>query len=370
MTATVDGRPATLAYFKGEFDPASEADATLVQITFMDARGGSHFYVPDPAKREAEKRSIQWKRAKARAQVLLREFDESKHPRDERGRWTDGGGGDDSLAEDTESGYGKNPTATEIYESYKTPTMEEVRARLSPRDMEEIDQAKRDMEGRIPTMAQFKQPDGKYTPERVAVHADIIKNKMKLFSPENIAKYTPPAGEKPLVTLVGGRPASGKTTSLPAEIMESSLYISADDVQEHLPGYEPRLAGLFNGEAQEIGDRIEEMARELKINVIFDSTMKTQKTAAGRLAAYQQAGYEADGYFVSTSPIESAVRTVGRFRHKKGDYSGRFVPPEVTIASTTNEKTFDSLKSEFRSWKLFDNNGDKLKLVAEGGKGK
>jgi hypothetical protein len=85
---------------------------------------------------------------------------------------------------------------------------------------------------------------------------------------------------------------------------------------------------------------------------------------------HQQAGYEADGYFVSTSPIESAVRTVGRFRHKKGDYSGRFVPPEVTIASTTNEKTFDSLKSEFRSWKLFDNNGDKLKLVAEGGKGK
>jgi hypothetical protein len=47
-------------------------------------------------KREQQK---QWAAAKLRALALLKDYDESKHPRDEHGRWTDSGGGDDTLAD-------------------------------------------------------------------------------------------------------------------------------------------------------------------------------------------------------------------------------------------------------------------------------
>ena len=36
----------------------------------------------------------QWAAAKARALELLKDYDESKHPRDDKGRWTEGGGSD------------------------------------------------------------------------------------------------------------------------------------------------------------------------------------------------------------------------------------------------------------------------------------
>jgi GNAT superfamily N-acetyltransferase len=43
---------------------------------------------------DEQKREKGWKRAKQDAWLLLRKYDESEHPRDERGRWTDAGGGD------------------------------------------------------------------------------------------------------------------------------------------------------------------------------------------------------------------------------------------------------------------------------------
>lgn len=43
---TVNGRPATVAYLKGEFEPCTQAEAELVKVIFEDERGGVMFLTP------------------------------------------------------------------------------------------------------------------------------------------------------------------------------------------------------------------------------------------------------------------------------------------------------------------------------------
>jgi hypothetical protein len=50
------------------------------------------------AAQSAKSRNLRWIRVKAGAQAQLKTFDESQHPRDDHGRWTDSGGGDDAPA--------------------------------------------------------------------------------------------------------------------------------------------------------------------------------------------------------------------------------------------------------------------------------
>jgi len=51
------------------------------------------------AAQSAKSRNLRWIRVKASAEAqLAKTFDESEHPRDDHGRWTDSGGGDDAPA--------------------------------------------------------------------------------------------------------------------------------------------------------------------------------------------------------------------------------------------------------------------------------
>ncbi len=66
----IDGKQATVVYLDGNFEPTDKAHADLVKIVYDD------FTPPAFAVQETEQR----------------EYDESKHPRDDRGRWTESGG--------------------------------------------------------------------------------------------------------------------------------------------------------------------------------------------------------------------------------------------------------------------------------------
>lgn len=65
---------------------------------------------------------------------------------------------------------------------------------------------------------------------------------------------------------------------------------------------------------------------------------------------------------------EAATRAVSRFL--RGGPAGRYVPVEVILGSTTNEKVFDKLSPSFDKWAVYDNNtpGGTPKLIAQGGK--
>jgi hypothetical protein len=108
---TVNGRPATVAYLGAAGAATVEPDqATLIKVRFTDAQGGIAFlnagsrtsvttsYLWSQAKRNALARlTLAQRAALARAQAektlaRLKDFDEAQHPRDESGKWTDGGG--------------------------------------------------------------------------------------------------------------------------------------------------------------------------------------------------------------------------------------------------------------------------------------
>jgi predicted ABC-type ATPase len=285
----------------------------------------------------------------------IAKFDPSQ-PRDQIGRWTATGG---------TGGVSSNGAAGALLAANADPkaTIEGVLASLSPQQREAVDEARAGLAAGTPTRDQYRQADGTYTPEREALHEEIIAG---ILTPEAVAAATPPEGVPPEFVLTGGRPAAGKTSALRAGGIEAGppkyVYLSADEIQEKLPGYSGARAGLFNPEAQDIADKVETMARGLGVNLTFDATMKTQSSAAARVAAFKAAGYDVSGYFVHTAPEVSAVRSVQRFMS-----TGRFVPPEISFNSRSNEATFDALTPEFRRWAIFDNNGDAPRLVARSG---
>lgn len=294
--------------------------------------------------------------------IFERNFDESKHPRDEDGKWTDGSGGDDNEPDDIANS--KSPASDLLARNHKEEvTLDQLRDQLSPEFKSEAVKAEAEMKGLKITQKQFMDANGKYTPERAELHRSIIRG---LFTETRIKHATPPIGTKPTLILSGGRPAAGKTTSLKKELGEkikTSFYINADEIQEKLPGYKGRHAGLYNAEAQDIALQAEKVARHMGLNIIYDATLKSKQPALERVLNYKEAGYEVDGYFVHTTPATSVMRSAGRFMSDP-DGTGRYLPPEISFNSRTNEATFDSLIPQLRHWALYDNNGDKPKRIA------
>lgn len=292
--------------------------------------------------------------------LSLRDFDEGKHPRDENGRWTDGGG--DSSSDDIANS--KSPAADLLARNNKTePSLEEVKAKLPPEFKAEEQKAQAEMKGRMITQKEFMGENGKYTSERAELHRKIIR---ELFTDTRIKHATPPIGTKPVLTLSGGRPAAGKTSSLKKELTEkikTSFYINADEIQEKLPGYKGKLAGLYNAEAQDVALQAEKVARHMGLNIIYDATLKSKQPAMERVENYIDAGYDVDGYFVHTTPATSVARSAARFLGDP-DGVGRYLPPEISFNSRTNESTFDALIPKLRKWALYDNNGAHPKRIA------
>lgn len=283
--------------------------------------------------------------------VAAKDYDPDEE-RDYHGRWTEGGGQSRTPAQDLLSAH-----------STGEETEENIQRLLTPEQLRASQAAEAKLREGVPTNKQFIGPDGKYTSERAALHQKILDG---MFTPEKIVEATPPDGHAPVLTLTGGRPASGKTTALQNELRDvtkHSFMINADLIQEKLPGYTGELTGLYNGEAQDIALQAEKIARGAGLNITYDATLKSTQPAIERVDTYHAAGYKVNGYFVHTSPTTSAVRSMQRFMEM-----GRYVPTSVSMHSRTNEKTFDTLIPKFNKWALYDNNGTKPVLVARGGK--
>jgi predicted ABC-type ATPase len=196
-----------------------------------------------------------------------------------------------------------------------------------------------------------------WTPERQALHDNIIND---LLTEAKMEAATPAEGEAPRLDMIGGRAGAGKSWFTDAERggpidKTKSFYVSSDDIREKLPGYAGWNSGLFHEEAGDITYDLVAKLREAKVNVIYDATMKTFPKIAKLIDEYTAAGYDVNGYFMSTTPETSAIRAMQRFKA-----GGRYVPIDVVLGSTTNEATFQKLESKFSKWSMYDNNADKF----------
>jgi predicted ABC-type ATPase len=214
-----------------------------------------------------------------------------------------------------------------------------------------------------------------YTPERKAVHEQIVKN---IFSDARVAAATPKDGEAPVVTLLGGRggsgkswisskgPLAGKAIEAGGEVPEGmeggTIVLDADFIKSQLPGYDGWKASKFHEESSDVLDMVDEYARKAGINVTLDATMKSESSIAKRIAAYEEMGYETEGHYMHLPPEEAATRAMARYA-KGGKFDGRFVPPEVILGNVNNEQNFDTFSKRFRKWTVYENTGKAPRLV-------
>ena len=210
----------------------------------------------------------------------------------------------------------------------------------------------------------YKTREGFYTPAREQLHRKIVND---FLSDAAVTAATPAEGEKPTAVFLGGRGGSGKSWLTGAgHVVDKSKFITIDPdaVKEKLPGYQGWNAGLFHEESSDISQMIADRCTELGLNLIYDATMRTQASVDKKIDKLKKLGYDVEGYYMFASPETAARRAVDRFNS-----SGRYVPPEYVLSSTTNEQSFDGVKSKFKKWAVYDNDSPefKPKLFASGG---
>jgi hypothetical protein len=202
-------------------------------------------------------------------------------------------------------------------------------------------------------------PDGTWTPERQALHAQIIN---KFLSPSVIARATPKPGTRPSFTMIGGRGGSGKSWFTKTGVVDPNVFVLDNDaIKQQLPEYQGWNAALLHEEASDLFDKIDARARALGLNVAHDATMRSIDHK--KAAAYKAAGYDVHGLYMFVPPHVSAQRAINRFMGPEG----RYVPPSYILGSTTNESSFDAMKPQFGNWQIFRNDveGAEPTLVAQ-----
>jgi predicted ABC-type ATPase len=296
------------------------------------------------------------------------EWSESDHPRGQpgnAGQFGAGGGGskgrrEPQMGERKGGKKGQMAQASRLY-SAPTKTADQIVAAF-PGGAEAIARTRARLAEVVPTDALvseggFRNPDGTYTAERAAMHRKIA---MSFFPPEKVARALPAPGEKPVLTMLGGRGGSGKSwlTGEHGPVDESkSILLDSDAIKGMLPGYEGWNASSFHEESTHILGMADARALELGVNTIHDATLKSEATSAMRMAQYESAGYEVEGYYMYAAPETAATRAMSRYA-KGGKFNGRFVPPEIILGNVNNEKNFDKMSGGFRKWAVYDNNAE------------
>ncbi|MGJ4139086.1 DUF3560 domain-containing protein [Corynebacterium evansiae] len=216
-----------------------------------------------------------------------------------------------------------------------------------------------------------------YSPERLVKHAEIIN---RLIA-EAEADGPIPRDRKALFT--GGIGGSGKGATLKERNKgEGTKYLTlnADDVKEvmaemgmiEVPDNMTPMEGvaLIHEESSDITSALADRAYKQGMNVVWDITMGSTGSVQKRIDDLRENGYtDIVGTFTDV-PLEVSVngaaqryaRGMDKFINGDG-YGGRYVPENVirkaeteTPGVTRNKQVFNSLRDQFDSWEVWDNN--------------
>jgi len=268
---------------------------------------------------------------------------------------------------------GYDAKLSDYYAKHDDPsvTPEKVMGQFSQEVLDEVanvlDRAKR-----LPStydVPEYRTKDKKdWSASRKALHDEIVA---EFFTDEKIAMATPTDGEPPKFIILGGRGGSGKSAFTNGTISEfdhkHALILDSDKIKERLrPPYDGWNAASVHEESAELFDIISARARDLKLNVVHDITLKSMNSER-EILKFQSEGYDVEGHYMFLPRKESARRGVLRYLGKDGRRS-RLVPVKVLLSMTENEKNFDALKPYFSKWSAYDNQGDSPKLLSRGKK--
>lgn len=197
-----------------------------------------------------------------------------------------------------------------------------------------------------------------YTPERTEQHRKIIE--------DVLAEHAGVKAEhKALMT--GGLGGSGKGTIMSSEHApinpDEYITIDPDEMKAELlsRGMGPDIPDLMpmeqanwiHEESADLAHMLHEVAMAKGLNIVFDTTMASDRSVEKKLARFAEAGYN-DIYGVFTDvPVEVSVASalgrhrggVNRFRAgadaSGADLGGRYVPPEYIRGATPEPGSFE-----------------------------
>jgi predicted ABC-type ATPase len=202
--------------------------------------------------------------------------------------------------------------------------------------------------------------EGKFTPERQILHNSIVR--------ENIKGFT--KVKTPKVTILGGGPASGKSTAAKAaNISKNTVTIDADEIRTKLPeqregiaAKNSKIAAFTHEESSFLSKRVMKEAREF--DILLDGTGDGSfESLSNKINGFRSRGATTiSGQYV-TIDTDEAVRRM----KKRGGRTGRFVPEAYmrgvhkNISQVLPKAINDGLFDELTLW---DNNGAKPFIIA------
>jgi predicted ABC-type ATPase len=199
---------------------------------------------------------------------------------------------------------------------------------------------------------------GKLTPEREALHEQIISGALRGTE----------RSEHPTATFMGGGPASGKSAMLKLR-PATGVVIDPDEIKAQLPEYQKMVAegnkaaaSYVHEESSQIAKKLMARAIEGRRNYTLDGTGDSDfAKLSGKVEQARDAGYRTHGQYVTVDTHTAVDRAA-----KRAEHTGRMVP------ETFIRETHASVSSAFRkamehhtfdTAELWDNNRER----ADGG---
>lgn len=220
----------------------------------------------------------------------------------------------------------------------------------------------------------YMDKDGKLTPEREAVHKQII---------DDLLKGKVPVDGQPTMTMLGGGPASGKSSVMNPDTSNDkhAVTVDPDMMKKLLPGFselavkDKRAADFYHEESSALAKRFAEVACKEGYNVVYDGTGDgSPRSVQKKIDVAKANGYKTEAKYVTIDTEEAVRRNQARYDDAvaRGE-TPRLVSPDY-VRSCHAKVTDISVKmaGEFDSIEVWDNNGAKgqQKLIATGGSGK
>ena len=205
--------------------------------------------------------------------------------------------------------------------------------------------------------------NGDYTASRKKLHQRIINS----FKDELVCIQK----KEPIAILMGGSPASGKSTFLrkyaPYLLKEEILKVDADEIRAMLPEYKGWNATSTHLETKDIVNTLlsdRTIGIPCKYDVIYDGTMNNTKSYIPLIKLLKDLGYKIFIVYIDRVP-EEVVKKRALERYKK---SGRFVPEAVIDDFFTRGKAaLNELKSKADGYMIIDGSDGNYTVIEQEG---
>lgn len=248
-------------------------------------------------------------------------FDESQ-PRDDNGRWTDGGGAASSAEasdaiEAIRASIVNDPKALPIEKKHALEIASAeytVRERLKSGDTKSL---------HTKTIKRGTETVEVYTDERIKVHSQILTKFLDDTVKRNGGHPLPFNLEQPVATFMAGMPGSGKSTASGGVDFKDIVKIDSDLLKPYFPEYKRGTeAAVVARESADLADQLLSLATENRMNVWVDGVLKTTGNtdarhlgdgALGKMAYLKSHGYRIEMRYVDVPVNLSVARVVQRY---------------------------------------------------------